>query len=73
MRYVYRAVYQHNGKDAGLVGVGCESVSKDRCREFAMEQTRGRGVFRVRRYMVPATRGESFLARHCFAPKDGTR
>lgn len=51
-RYVYRAVYQHNGKDAGLVGRGCESVSRERCRSFAEDHTRGRGTYRIRRYLV---------------------
>jgi len=53
-QYIYRAVYQHSGKDAGLVGpAGCPSRSKEECYRIAAEHSRGRGTFIIRRYRGP--------------------
>ena len=51
--YVYRAVYLHNGRDAGLVAPGgCEAKTKAECYRLAQAQTRGHGTYTVRRYRV---------------------
>lgn len=50
-RYVYRAVAQHNGRDACLVHPGgCQARTAEECRRLATAATRV--AFRVRRYRV---------------------
>jgi hypothetical protein len=57
-RYVYRAVYQHSGRDAGLVGRGgCKASTAHECRRLASGHYIGAGRiasgYIVRRYRVP--------------------